>query len=90
MGFFDFFSSLSIMSIYTDIETMHTEMRHWRQHFHQFPETAFEEINTSQFISSKLKSFGLNSTGKTAKTGVRASNNYGLRKVDPSLFKKLK
>lgn len=65
------------MSIYKEIQAMHAEMRGWRQHFHQFPETAFEEINTSQFISSKLKSFGLEVYEGLAKTGVIASLSVG-------------
>ena len=47
------------MSIYKEIEDMHAEMRSWRQHFHQFPETAYEEVNTAKFISKKLRNFGL-------------------------------
>lgn len=61
------------MGIYQEIEVMHTEMQSWRQHFHQFPETAFEEINTAKFISSTLKSFGLEVHEGLGKTGVVAS-----------------
>lgn len=65
------------MAIYQEIEAMHAEMRDWRHHFHQFPETAFEEINTSEFISSKLKSFGLQVHQGLGKTGVVASLSSG-------------
>jgi len=65
------------MSLYKEIQTMHAEMREWRQHLHQFPETAFEEINTSQFISSKLRGFGLEVHEGMAKTGVVASLSIG-------------
>jgi hippurate hydrolase len=65
------------MNIYKEIEAMHSEMRDWRQHFHQFPETAFEEINTAKFISSKLKSFGLKVHNGLGKTGVVASLSSG-------------
>ena len=65
------------MAIYPEIDLMHSEMRDWRQHFHQFPETAFEEINTSAFISSKLKSFGLKVHEGLGKTGVVASLSSG-------------
>lgn len=67
------------MHIYKEIEAMYTEMCSWRQHFHQFPETAFEEIKTSQFISSKLKSFGLKVHEGLGKTGVVASLSSGDR-----------
>jgi hippurate hydrolase len=42
-----------------EIHGLHTEMRQWRQHLHQFPETAFEETGTAGFIAGKLRTFGL-------------------------------
>jgi len=65
------------MNIYKEIEELHTEMQAWRQHFHQFPETAFKEINTARFISEKLRSFGLDVHEGLAKTGVVASLSNG-------------
>jgi len=65
------------MAIYKDIETLQSEMSEWRHHFHQFPETAFEETNTSSFISSKLKGFGLDVHEGLGKTGVVASLSRG-------------
>jgi len=65
------------MSIYKEIQAMQAEMCEWRQHFHQFPETAFEEVNTSQFISSKLQSFGLEVHEGLAKTAVVATLSSG-------------
>ena len=59
------------------IENMQAEMRTWRQHFHQFPETAFEEKQTSKFISSKLMEFGLEVYQGLGKTGVVASLSAG-------------
>ncbi len=59
------------------IEKMYAEMCTWRQHFHQYPETAFEEKQTSEFISSKLKSFGLEVHQGLGKTGVVASLTTG-------------
>ena len=46
----------------------------WRRHIHAHPETAFEEFNTSEFITDKLKSFNLDDvqTG-LATTGIVAS-----------------
>ncbi|MBT3506594.1 MAG: amidohydrolase [Methylococcales bacterium] len=52
-------------------------MRQWRQHLHQHPETAFEEIQTAQFISDKLKSFGLDVHQGLGGTGVVASITAG-------------
>ena len=65
------------MSIYKEIEELHAEMQSWRQHFHQFPETAFEEVNTARFISKKLTSFGLEVHEGLGKTGVVASLSCG-------------
>lgn len=57
------------------------EMREWRQHLHQYPETAFEENNTSLFLSNKLKSFGLDNIHQgLAKTGVVAVMKVGTSK----------
>ncbi len=61
------------MSIYKEIEEMHAEMCSWRQHLHQFPETAFDEFNTAKFISEKLTSFGLDVHQGLGRTGVVAS-----------------
>ena len=47
------------MAIANDIQQLHADMRQWRQHLHQFPETAFEETGTAHFIADKLTSFGL-------------------------------
>jgi len=53
------------------------DMCQWRQHLHQHPETAFEEIKTAQFISDKLKSFGLDVHQGLGGTGVVASITAG-------------
>jgi len=65
------------MNIYKEIEAMHAEMRSWRQYLHQHPETAFEEFNTSTFISAKLRKFGLEVHEGLATTGLVASLSCG-------------
>jgi amidohydrolase len=60
------------MSITNDISQLHADMRQWRQHLHQFPETAFEETGTAKFIADKLLSFGLEVHQGLGKTGVVA------------------
>jgi hippurate hydrolase len=52
-------------------------MRQWRQHLHQFPETAYEETQTAQYIADKLISFGLDVHLGLAKTGVVATLSAG-------------
>ncbi|MEI7995866.1 MAG: M20 aminoacylase family protein [Methylococcaceae bacterium] len=52
-------------------------MRQWRQHLHQFPETAFEEAQTAKFIADKLTGFGLEVHQGLGKTGVVAKLSSG-------------
>ncbi len=65
------------MSIINELTTLFQPMRQWRQHLHQFPETAFEETITSEFIAQQLQSFGLNIHRGLAKTGIVASLTKG-------------
>jgi amidohydrolase len=46
------------------------EMREWRRYLHAHPETAFQEHNTSAFVTEKLKSFGLKVQSGIGGTGV--------------------
>ncbi len=59
------------------MEQMHGEMIAWRQHIHQFPETAFQEQKTADFIQRKLESFGLTVEAGIAETGLVASLTAG-------------
>jgi amidohydrolase len=65
------------MFIANDIKQLHGEMRLWRQHLHQFPETAFEETDTAKFIAEKLASFGLEVHQGLGRTGVVATLSVG-------------
>ena len=65
------------MKITTYLKQYHDEMRQWRQHLHQFPETAFEETQTAQFIADKLTGFGLQVQQGLGKTGVVATLSAG-------------
>ena len=46
------------MSIEKEIIQIFPEMKQWRQKIHSYPEIAYEEFKTSEFIEQKLKSFG--------------------------------
>jgi len=61
----------------SEIKQLHDQMRHWRQHLHQFPETAYEETETAQFIAEQLTRFGLEIHQGLGKTGVVASLTVG-------------
>ncbi len=65
------------MTIPTALQQLHEEMRQWRRHLHQFPETAFEENQTAEFIANKLKSFGLEVHQGLGVTGVIAKLSVG-------------
>jgi len=65
------------MAIANEIQQLHADMRQWRQHLHQCPETAFEETQTAQFIADKLTSFGLDVHQGLGKTGVVATLSAG-------------
>lgn len=45
-------------------------MTAWRRHIHAYPETAFEEVETSEFIANRLDEFGLEVHRGMAVTGV--------------------
>jgi amidohydrolase len=65
------------MAMANDIKQLHDDMRQWRQHLHQFPETAFEETETASFIADKLASFGLDVHQGLGKTGIVATLSEG-------------
>ena len=65
------------MTLVKNLKQLHAEMRKWRQHLHQFPETAFEETQTAAFIAEKLTSFGLDVHQGLGRTGVVATLSAG-------------
>ncbi|MDO9107240.1 MAG: M20 aminoacylase family protein [Methylovulum sp.] len=65
------------MSVAYELTLLHAQMREWRRHLHQFPETAFEETQTAHYIAGKLADFGLDVHQGLAKTGVVATLNAG-------------
>ncbi len=58
------------MDIHDKIAQSHDEMTDWRRTLHEHPETAFEEVKTSQFVADKLESFGIKVERGLAGTGV--------------------
>jgi hippurate hydrolase len=53
------------------------ELTEWRRHLHAYPETGFEEHQTSSFVAEKLESFGLKVTRGVGRTGVVATLQAG-------------
>ena len=58
------------MNIKNKIKYSIQDMVQWRKHIHENPETAYNEIDTSNFISKKLKEFGIEVHQEIGKTGV--------------------
>ncbi len=64
-------------SILEDSKTLSKKIIQWRRHLHANPELGFQEINTAEFITSKLKELGLKVTQNVGRTGVVASIGSG-------------
>ena len=58
------------MNISENIKKIHEEVTTWRHELHANPELCYEENWTAEFISEKLKSFGIEVHNKIGKTGV--------------------
>ena len=58
------------MPIINRIAQFQDEMTAWRRHIHAHPETAFEEVQTADFVVEKLAEWGLEVERGLAKTGV--------------------
>jgi hippurate hydrolase len=65
------------MYINKRIQEISPRLVEWRHKLHSYPETAFHEFRTSDFITEKLKSFDLTIDRSFAKTGVVASLKKG-------------
>ncbi|OCG60377.1 M20 aminoacylase family protein [Gilliamella sp. Nev3-1] len=67
--------------ISNSINDLKSEMIAWRHHIHAHPETAFEEVKTTQFIIEKLQSFGITQLytdfAPTGVVGVIKGNKEG-------------
>ena len=58
------------MPINNRIANFSGEMTTWRRHIHKYPETAFEEHKTSDFVALRLHEFGIEVHRGLAGTGV--------------------
>ncbi len=58
------------MAVINRIAEFSDDMTSWRRDLHAHPETAFEEIRTSDMVAAKLEEFGIDVHRGLAKTGV--------------------
>lgn len=65
------------MPVIPEIETGHADLTAWRRHIHSFPELAYEEVLTADFVAEKLESWGLAVHRGLARTGVVATLTRG-------------
>ena len=56
---------------------IHTEMKEWMDHMHQYPELALQENETAKYIAGKVKEFGFDVAEGIGKTGIVASMTLG-------------
>ncbi len=72
------------MSIEKEIIQIFPKMKQWRQKIHSYPEIAYEEFKTSEFIEQKLKSFGITvykNFGTTGLVGVLEGNKSSSKSI---------
>ena len=58
------------MNFEKNIQDIIPSMKKWRQRIHSRPEIAYEEFETSKFITEKLKEFGIDVHKGIGGTGV--------------------
>ncbi len=56
---------------------LQSQLKSWRQHLHQNPETGFEEVATSDYVARALKALGLDVQRGIGGTGLVASLTVG-------------
>ncbi len=47
------------MKLVKELKEKHKEMSSWRRHLHRFPEIAYEEKKTAEFVAGKLEVLAL-------------------------------
>ncbi|ALL71293.1 Catalyzes the cleavage of p-aminobenzoyl-glutamate to p-aminobenzoate and glutamate, subunit A (plasmid) [Paraburkholderia caribensis MBA4] len=57
--------------------TLQGQLKNWRQHLHQYPETGFEEVNTSDYVANILRTLGLDVRRGIGGTGLVANLTVG-------------
>ncbi|MEZ0259467.1 MAG: M20 aminoacylase family protein [Alphaproteobacteria bacterium] len=58
------------MSVLAKLKSQNDEFSTWRRHIHQHPETAFEEVQTSDYVAKLLTEWGVEIHRGMAKTAV--------------------
>lgn len=56
---------------------LHSQLLRWRRHLHQYPETGFEEVSTSEYVAKALSDLGLVVHRGLGETGLVANLTVG-------------
>lgn len=64
--------SINLNEIRLDIRNLQPELVQWRRRIHQYPELGFQEFSTADFVTKKLKEWGIEYKSGIAKTGIVA------------------
>nr|WP_320037916.1 M20 aminoacylase family protein [uncultured Bacteroides sp.] len=62
------------------VKALHSEMKEWMDHLHQYPELALQETEAAKYLAGKLKSWGYDVEEGVGKTGIVASMTVGTGK----------
>lgn len=62
-----------LANIRPEIRSLQTQLVNWRRSLHQKPELGFQEKLTAQFISQKLREWGIEHQTEIAQTGIVAT-----------------
>ena len=65
------------MKLISEIVARQNELTQWRRDIHSYPELAFEESRTADFVAAQLESYGIKVTRGLGKTGVVGSLSRG-------------
>nr|AEH57237.1 putative amidohydrolase [Prochloron didemni P3-Solomon] len=65
-------NTLHKSQIRSDIRALQSQLVEWRRHLHQRPELGFQEFLTAEFITDKLRQWGIPHQTGIAKTGLVA------------------
>ena len=68
------------MNVAEHINDMHAQITEWRHNIHAYPETAFDERRTSDFVAAQLQAFGLDVHRGLGETGVVGTLQKGSSK----------
>ncbi|HEY9852514.1 MAG TPA: M20 family metallopeptidase [Leptolyngbyaceae cyanobacterium] len=65
--------SVNLSRIRSEIRALQPQLVEWRRNLHQCPELGFQEKLTSEFISAKLREWGIDHQTGIAQTGIVAT-----------------